>query len=455
MTASPPPDLPEDGARFLPNLGPFQFNVRRGRVLEVRGLIVRSSLPDVRLGERCGIRRVGQLDLEAEVIGFDGDGALLMPFGRLEAVAAGAAVMPIDSDATVPCGAGVRGRVLDALGEPIDGRGPLVDSDRAPLVRAPPNPLRRRPNDEPFPTGVRAIDGFLTLARGQRVGIFAAAGGGKSTLLGQIIRAQPEGTAIVLALIGERGREVEPFVRRDLGSGLARSTVVVSTADQSALMRVRAAYTAMAIAEAARGQGKDVLLLVDSVTRFARALRDLGQALREPAGRGGYPASMYTRLPQLFERAGNDDQGTLTALFTVLAESDDLDDPVVEEVKSLLDGHILLSQRIANRGRYPAVDILRSKSRLQGEALARSPRRAQHLAAAGAAVALCTEYAENRDKIKMGRYEDYGMTSEVIAARYRRVEEFLRQDGEPVPFFATQERLIREFSDLSLERAAE
>lgn len=416
---------------------------RSGRVSTVKGLIVLASVPDVRLGEVCRVRREGTADLLAEVIGFDERGAILMPYDRLDAVAMGAIVEPVEATPTVPCGDAVRGRVINAMGEPIDGKGALPSNHRTPLYSKPPDPLKRRPNTEPLETGIRAIDGLLTVAIGQRVGLCAAAGVGKSTLLSCLVRNVKADT-IVLALIGERGREVRQFIEHDLGEeGVARATVVVSTSDESALMRIRAAYAANAIAEEARARGERVLLMMDSVTRFARALRDLGQAVGEPMGKGGYPASMYARLPQLFERAGNAEVGSITAFYTVLADSDDVSDPVVEETISLLDGHFLLSREIAASGRYPAIDVLRSKSRLMSLVTSQ-----EHRALASKVLRLKSEFVKNYDKIKMGLYEDHGMDSSEISSRDKAIEAFLHQDTfETQPLAKTIEDLEARFGD--------
>ena len=396
---------------------------RSGRVTAVKGMIVRADLPDARLNEICVIRREGVPDLKAEVIGFDQAGAMLMPYDRLESVAADALVTPEESGPEVPCGDAVRGRVIDALGAPTDGLGPLRGNERAPLYSPPPSVMSRQPIDTVLETGLRAVDGLLTIGVGQRVAICAPAGVGKSTLLSTLVR-NIDADRVVLALIGERRREVAGFVRHDLGEeGMKKATVVVSTSDESALMRMRAAYTATAIAEKARDKGERVILMMDSVTRFARALRDLGQAVGEPTGRGGYPASMYARLPQLFERAGNGEVGSITAFYTVLADSDSMDDPVVEETISLIDGHILLSRAIASSGRYPAIDILGSKSRLMNQVVDSD----DHKRAARNLIKLKSEYLANLAMINMDKYEGFDMDSATIKERNQEVEAFLGQ----------------------------
>ena len=407
---------------------------RHGWVTGLAGTVVRARVPEAHLGEMCAIRRTGGDDLMAEVVGFDETGVLLMPLGRMESVGQNAMVIPAGRQLCVACGDEVRGRVLDAVGRPLDGLGPIGRSEELPLVADPPNPLSRTRIREPLHTGVKALDGLLTVGRGQRVGIFAAAGAGKSTLLAMIAR-NVEADSVVLALIGERGREVRPFIEDDLGAqGLSRCTVVVSTSDQPALLRLKAAYTATAIAEARRRRGERVVLLMDSVTRFARALREVGLAAGEPPGREGYPPWVFATLPQLFERAGNDDRGSITAFYTVLVTGDDLEEPVSDEAISLLDGHVALSRRLAARGQYPAIDILQSKSRVMSGIVDE-----RHREAARKTAEVLALYEENYDKITCGVYEE-GSSAAVDDAirRYPSVVEFLKQDWRsPHPFDQT------------------
>lgn len=415
---------------------------RVGRVNSVVGTVVRAGVPGVRIGDLCRIKREGLDDLEAEVIGFDRQDVMLMPLGPLHSIAVRAEVEPAEGRPTVPCGPGVRGRVLDALGRPIDGKGRLTGIERAPIANAPPPPLERRPIREPLTTGVRALDAMLTVGRGQRVGIFSAAGVGKSTLLSLIAR-NVACDRVVLALVGERGREVRTFLDDVLGpEGLKKATVVVSTSDEPALLRLKAAHTATAIAEAERARGGDVVLLMDSVTRYARALREVGLAAGEPPGRQGYPASVFAELPRLFERAGNDAHGTMTAFYTVLVPGDDIDEPVADETMSLLDGHVILSRQLAARAHYPAVDVLRSKSRLMADIVDERHRRA----AAAAADVLAT-WEQNYDKISLGLYKD-GSDPRVDNAKRRiaSVETFLRQDrGAPPTLAESVAQLISMF----------
>lgn len=422
--SSPEPLLPSWSDLITRKLAEADPVARIGRVVEAAGPILRAELPEARMGELCRIRRRVGGDLDAEVIGFDRHGALLMGYGRTDAVEAGALVTPAGVVRGVPCGAAVRGRVIDALGRPIDGRGPIADTHTTPLETLPPHPLRRSRIRDAICTGVRAVDGCLTVGRGQRIGIFAAAGVGKSSLLGMIAK-NIEADLIVVALVGERGREVGAFLEDELGAeGLSRAVVVVSTSDQPSVLRLKAAHTAMAIAEAARREGGHVVLLMDSVTRFARALREVGLAAGEPPGRQGYPASVFAELPRLFERAGTDERGSITGFFTVLVAGDDIEEPVADETMSLLDGHILLSRTLAARGHYPAIDIVRSKSRVMRDVVP-----PDHSDDAQTMVRLVAAFERNYDKIACNVYER-GSDPEVDEAidRIGEIESFLRQE---------------------------
>jgi len=335
-----------------------------GRVVRLAGLLVESDGPRVRVGDICEIVGVdGEPPLSVEVVGFRDERLLSVPLGATTGIRPGARIVSRGALATIPVGSGLLGRVVDAFGRPMDNLGPIRSHARVPLQRAPLNPLGREPVSRPLPTGVRAIDSMLTCGRGQRVGLFGGSGVGKSTLLGMMAR----GTAadvIVLGLVGERGREVRTFLEHDLGlEGLARSVVVVSTSDTPPLVRMRAAYAATAIAEHFRDQGRNVLLMMDSITRFAMAQREVGLAAGEPPTAKGYPPSVFALLPALLERAGNSGRGSITALYTVLVEGDDTNEPIADAVRSILDGHIVLSRELAARNHYPAIDVLQSVSR--------------------------------------------------------------------------------------------
>ena len=344
----------------------------RGRITRITGAVIRARLPDGRIGEECILRDpVTRTEIRAEVIGFDGDEAVLAPGGDIRGLSGRTEVIPTGSEPLAPAGLALLGRVIDAFGRPLDGGAAIPGT--APIHAEPPAPLDRPVIDVPFVTGLRVIDGMLTMGLGQRVGIFGAAGVGKSTLLSQIIRGAGA-DAIVLGLVGERGREVAEFLERDLGEeGRKRAAVVVATSDRPASERLRAALTATAAAEALRAEGKDVLLLLDSATRVARALREIGLAGGEPPVRRGFPPSVFAELPRLVERPGRTREGSITAIYTVLVEGDDdAADPVSDEMRSLLDGHIILSRDLAAKGHFPAIDVLKSKSRVMGAVAART-----------------------------------------------------------------------------------
>lgn len=337
---------------------------QRGRIVGALGTTLRVRGVKAKIGDSCQIvDPESDAVLWAEVVGLSGEDAILTPLGELRGLSTNSEVILRSGEDMVPVGADLLGRVLDARLQPIDAFDPVSRANSRPLISPSPNPLHRQMIDTPMATGIRAIDGLMTLGIGQRVGIFAAAGCGKSTLLALLAR-QAEADAIVIALIGERGREVREFVEDVLGpEGLARSVVIVATSDRPAMERVRAAQVATAIAEGMRDQGKHVLLLMDSVTRYARALREIGLSAGEPAVRRGFPPSVFAELPKLFERAGSDASGAITGIYTILLE-DEGGDPIGEEVRSLLDGHITLSRRLAGQGHFPAIDVNDSLSRL-------------------------------------------------------------------------------------------
>jgi len=397
---------PHETEHLLRALHGTRTVVEHGRVVQAGGTILRATGLRARIGQQCRVFDAGNDNAEpliAEVIGFAGAEVILAPYGPLQGIAVGAAVQALADVAQVPYGEGLLGRVIDPFGRPLDDR-PLPEPGptlrHTPLHADAPSPLKRKGVDHPLPTGVRAIDAALTVGEGQRVGIFAMAGGGKSTLLGMLAR-QAKADVNVIALVGERGREVREFMDESLGEqGLARSVVVVSTSDRPALERVRAAYAATAIAEGFRREGKRVLLLVDSVTRFARGLRELGLSAMEPPVRRGYPPSVFAELPRLFERAGNDAHGSITAFYTVLAEDDDNSDPVAEEVRSILDGHIVLSRQLAQAAHYPAIDVLASASRVFTR-VTQKP----HREAASQLRALMARHTEVEFLLRVGEYQ--------------------------------------------------
>ncbi len=409
--------------RALGGLKPW---AERGRVIQAFGTTLQASGLSARIGQQCVLRdpqRPEAPPLRAEVVGLAAGHAILMPFGGLQRVAIGTEVELLDGDARVPCGTALLGRVIDAFGQPLDGAPLPGDLALRPLHAGAPNPLARQSVNEALPTGVRAIDALLTVGVGQRVGVFAMAGGGKSTLLGMLAR-HAASDVNVIALVGERGREVREFIEDQLGNeGLARSVVVVSTSDRPAMERVRAAQAATAVAEGFRAQGARVLLLMDSVTRYARALREIGLAVGEPAVRRGFPPSVFAELPRLFERTGNDESGSITAFYTVLAEDEDGSDPVAEEVRSILDGHIVLSRALAAAGHYPAIDVLASASRVLPRVT--TP---QHQQAALRLRALMAAHAEVKFLLQVGEYKSGSdATADQAIERAPLIETLLRQ----------------------------
>jgi len=395
--------------------------VGHGRVDEVVGLIVRATVPGVALGELVRIDRRAAAPLVAEVVGFRGEQAVLLPLGELAGIAPASAVWRTGEPLAIRCGDDLLGRVVDGLGAPRDG-GPELTGEAWPVDRGAPPPLARAAPGEALPTGVRAIDAMLALARGQRVGLFAAAGVGKSTLLGQIARGA-EADVIVLGLVGERGREVDDWLR-ELAPARARTVVVCATSDEPPLVRLRAVHVATAIAEWFRDQRRaNVLLLVDSLTRVARAQREVGLSAGEPPARHGYPPSVFALLPRLIERAGASSAGTITAVYTVLVAGNDLDEPIADEVRGLVDGHIVLDRRLAQRGHFPPIDVVASVSRLMPRVAT-----AAHVGAAARVRARLAIYEEHRDLVTLGAYQpgrDRAVDDAVNA--YPAIERMLRQ----------------------------
>ncbi|MEC7947492.1 MAG: FliI/YscN family ATPase [Myxococcota bacterium] len=392
---------------------------RRGRVVQVVGTVIEADLPGVAVGELTEIGRT-----LAEVIGFRGHRALLMPLGSLEGVSHGSAVRVRSTQLTVAVGPGLLGRVVDPLGQPMDGR-PLTNvPGRRGLQSTAPDPMKRHLIESPLPTGVRALDGLLTVGTGQRVAVMAGSGVGKSTLMGMVAK-NAKADVNVVALIGERGREVREFLERDLGpTGLARSVVVLATSDASPVLQVKAMSAALAIAEHFRDEGQRVLMMVDSLTRLAMAQRQIGLSAGEPPTTKGYTPSVFSMMPRLLERAGpGAGSGSITGLFTVLVEGDDMDDPVADTVRGIVDGHIVLSRKLASHGHYPAIDILQSVSRTMPSTV--SP---EQVAWANRVRALIATYRENEELIRLGAYKA-GTDPEVDAAIQSNptINAFLRQ----------------------------
>ncbi len=408
-----------------------------GRVANLVGLRIEVSGLSCQMGEVCEIRTSGGGSLMAEVIGFRDDHTMLMPLGPMDGIQPDSSVYPYSSALKAPVGMNLLGRVLNGLGQPIDGKGPLYNPAWRSTDQTPPDPLSRPPITEPLVTGVRVIDGMLTCGKGQRMGIFAGSGVGKSTLLSSIAR-NSQSDVSVLALIGERGREVREFLERDLGEGLARSVVVVSTSDQPALLRLKAAYVAMTVAEYFRDQGMDVTFMMDSVTRFAMAQREIGLSVGEPPASKGYPPSVFAMLPRLLERAGRNAKGSITGYFTVLVEGDDFNEPICDAVRGILDGHIILSRALAARNHYPAIDVLGSVSRLMPAIT--DP---EHVRLSAVVRKHMATYEKARDLVNIGAYVA-GSDPEIDAALrvMPAINSFLQQNkSEVTPFDETLDRL--------------
>lgn len=419
----------------------------RGRVTGVIGIIVRANLPDAWVGELCHIVNPGHDRLlKAEVVGFRGNEALLMPLGDIANIGMQSEIITSGHGLTIKVGPGLLGKVLNGLGESwtpgIDAE--WEDYPEYPVMAPPPNALTRPRVLKPLSVGIRAIDGLLTCGEGQRIGLFAAAGVGKSTVMGMIAR-NTEAEINVIALIGERGREVNDFIEESLGSAIDRSVLVVATSDEPALVRLKAAYVATTIASYFRDQGKRVMLLMDSVTRFARAQREVGLAAGELPARGGFPPSVFSVLPRLLERAGNSEKGSITAFYTVLVEGDDMTEPVADEVRSILDGHVVLSRRLANERHYPAIDVLQSVSRVMSAVA--TPEHRKH---AELVTRLYSTYEQNKEAIEYNIYKKGSNANTLIEQSISKREsilEFLRQ--------GVNERVSFEESLLTLAQVAE
>jgi flagellum-specific ATP synthase len=386
-----------DYESLINQIDPIRVN---GRVTQVVGLLIEATGPQNPVGDICQIL-TDQGPLPCEIVGFRRGSVLLMPLIHTEGIRQGSEVIPTGMPLTIPAGEELLGRLIDGLGHPIDDKGELPPSlPKVPINREPPNPFTRKRITEPLPTGVRSIDGMLTIGGGQRMGIFAGSGVGKSTLMGMVCRSS-QADINVVALIGERGREVREFLEKDLGpEGMRRSIVVVATSDQPALVRVKAAFAATAIAEYFRDKGKNVMLMMDSVTRFALAQREIGLAIGEPPTTRGYTPSVFSLLPKLLERAGTSRKGTITGIYTVLVEGGDMDEPVADAVRGILDGHLVLSRDLAHQNIYPAVDVLGSISRLMPEITSK-----EHFENAQKLRNIYSTYVKNADAISLGAYK--------------------------------------------------
>ncbi|WP_309121287.1 flagellar protein export ATPase FliI [Paenibacillus sp.] len=430
--------------RYLDSLRPVDPVRINGKVTQVIGLTVESEGPDVKLGDVCLIHPgKGATPLKAEVVGFRNNKVILMPLGDLHSIGPGCDVVGTGKPLSVKAGHELLGKVLDGLGVPLDGsslpiRMPEVSANNVPI-----SPLKRPRVLDPLSVGVRCIDGLLTIGKGQRVGIFAGSGVGKSTLLGMIAR-NTSADVNVIGLIGERGREVLDFIERDLGpEGLARSVVVVATSDQPALIRMKGALITTAIAEYFRDRGLNVMMMMDSVTRYAMALREVGLAVGEPPATRGYTPSVFASLPKLLERAGTGPKGSITAFYTVLVDGDDMNEPIADAVRGILDGHIVLDRKLANRGHFPAIDVLASVSRVMNEI---APK--EQIASANRMKELLSVYRDAEDLINIGAYKagsnpDIDMAIDSI----KDIWGFTRQGtDEKSTLFDAQQALIRQFS---------
>lgn len=398
-----------------------------GKVTKVVGLTIESIGPEAKLNDLCIIRsNSASGTVKAEVVGFRDDRVLLMPYDNVEGVGLGSWVENTGAPLQVPVGDELLGKTLDGVGDPMNAEKLSENSHKYSVEASPPDPLSRKIIDQVLPLGVKAVDGLITVGKGQRIGIFAGSGVGKSTLMGMFAR-NTKADINVIALIGERGREVREFIERDLGEeGMKRSVVVVATSDRPALIRNKAAKTATAVAEYFRDQGKDVLLMMDSLTRFSMAQREIGLASGEPPVSRGYPPSVYAEMPKLLERAGNSDRGSITGLYTVLVDADDFNEPITDTARGILDGHIVLSRAMAQKNHYPAIDILGSISRVMSMIATK-----EHKDVAGRLKNVLATYREAEDLINIGAYKE-GSNREIDFAieKIDQVNEFLRQSTE-------------------------
>ncbi len=424
-------------------IGEATFYRKMGKVVNVVGLTIESAGPDAKLGDLCKIlpESDGEEALSpimAEVVGFKDKKTLLMPYDATDGIGLGCMVENTGNPLKVVVNDKLLGKTLDGLGRPVDGT--VIEGHAYPVEAPPPDPMSRTIIDEVLPLGVKAVDGLITIGKGQRIGIFAGSGVGKSTLMGMFAR-NTKADINVIALIGERGREVREFIERDLGEeGMKRSVVVVATSDRPALERNKAAKTATAIAEYFRDQGKDVLLMMDSLTRFSMAQREIGLASGEPPVTRGYPPSVYSEMPKLLERAGRASQGSITGLYTVLVDGDDFNEPITDTARSILDGHIMLDRKLGHKNHYPAIDVLQSISRCMSQIATR-----EHKQVAGKLKTVLATYHEAEDLINIGAYKSGSNPSiDYAISKIDAVNEFLCQDVEAKYTFEESVKLLNE-----------
>ncbi|MDF2589740.1 MAG: type secretion system ATPase, FliI/YscN [Anaerocolumna sp.] len=415
-----------------------------GKVVKIVGLTIESIGPKAKLNDLCIIvSKDRTVSVMAEVVGFREDRILLMPYGNVEGIGVGSTVESTMEPLTVMVGDSLLGKTLDGLGQPIDGSELNVEFSYS-VEAEPPDPMKRKIIDEVLPLGVKAVDGMITVGKGQRIGIFAGSGVGKSTLLGMFAR-NTQADINVIALIGERGREVREFIERDLGEeGMKRSVVVVATSDKPALIRKKAAQTATAIAEYFRDQGKDVLFMLDNLTRFSMAQREIGLASGEPPVSRGYPPSVYSEMPKLLERVGNAEHGSITGLYTVLVDGDDFNEPITDTARGILDGHIMLTRKLANKNHYPAIDVLQSISRVMSAVVS-----SEHKKTAGKLKTVLATYAEAEDLINIGAYKNGSNKNiDYAISKIEAVNDFLLQDvNEKLDFNQITEALNQIFEE--------
>ena len=413
-----------DFSRYLPVVDEMRLIRFNGKVTQVVGLVIEGYCPDTAVGSLCEIHPADGPPIPAEVVGFRDNKTLLMPLGELRGVGLGSLISLLRQKASMKVGSGLLGRVIDGLGQPIDGLGAILAEEEYPIYATPVNPLKREPIRKPLDLGIRAINGLLTCGQGQRIGIMAGSGVGKSTMLGMIAR-YTEADINVIALIGERGRELREFIEKDLqADGLRKSVVVVATSDQPPLVRMRGAYIATTIAEYFQSKGKKVLLMMDSATRFAMAMREVGLAIGEPPTTKGYTPSVFAALPKLLERAGNFQDGNITGLYTVLVEGDDFNEPISDSMRSILDGHITLSRDLAARNIYPPIDVLHSASRVMNDVTDR-----EHLKYAGKFKELLATYKQSEDLINIGAYKSGSNPKiDIAISKMNEMILFIKQD---------------------------